>query len=287
MKLHIVGSGCPNALAQQYGSAFVLEYKDEKLLIDCGPATTYKLARMGLEPHSIHQLFLTHHHYDHNVDFPCFALTRWDLMKGDEAPLVVYGPPPTASIIDRLFAPKTGAFFEDWQSRIEHRVSQHLHASRGGVLPRPAPSFSVTDVANATGETIATGADWQMRACRVTHVDPWLESLAFRFESEEGSIAFAGDCADCEALRTFAHGADTLVIACAYYGRMEYSEVITGHLDAAEVAKACDVRRVILTHMNPGFTIPGMKEKTIVEVSRIYGGDIYFPAELDSIVLPK
>ena len=76
MRLHILGSGCPQPTPERYGSAFVLEVGAGSVMVDCGPATTYKMARMALMPGQIVHLFLTHHHSDHNADLPCFALTR-------------------------------------------------------------------------------------------------------------------------------------------------------------------------------------------------------------------
>ena len=70
MKLHIVGSGCPQPTPNWCGSSFVLETPTERVMVDCGPGTTYKLARLGMKATQIDHLFLTHHHFDHNVDFP-------------------------------------------------------------------------------------------------------------------------------------------------------------------------------------------------------------------------
>ena len=95
MRLHVVGNGCPQPTPDWYGSAFVLEVGTSFVMVDCGPATTYKMVRMGIMPGQIGDVFFTHHHFDHNADFACFALTRWDLSKGTEPPLRVYGPEPT------------------------------------------------------------------------------------------------------------------------------------------------------------------------------------------------
>ncbi|GAG30309.1 unnamed protein product, partial [marine sediment metagenome] len=78
MRLHVLGSGCPVPTPEHYGSSFILEVGTDLLMVDCGPATTFKMAQMGIMPGRVEHLFLTHHHFDHNVDLPCFALTRWD-----------------------------------------------------------------------------------------------------------------------------------------------------------------------------------------------------------------
>ena len=81
MKLHIVGSGCPQPVPEQYGSAFVLEMGEELFVVDCGPAATYKMVCMGLAP--LRALFLALVHqadrYE-KVVFCCGARTPEDLI---------------------------------------------------------------------------------------------------------------------------------------------------------------------------------------------------------------
>jgi len=285
MQLHVIGTGCPQPTAEHYGSAFLLDLGAEMVMVDCGPATTYKMARMGIAPGRVGHVFLTHHHFDHSVDFPCFALTRWDLSKGTEPALEVYGPPPTEAFVERLLG-EEGAFAADWRARIEHPASHACHQMRGGKLPRPAPAVAAKDV--GPGHVAATDS-WSAAAARVHHVEPGLESLVYRFETEQGSILFCGDCADCPELREIARRVDTLVIACTYFKgtRMApaLTDVITGTAAAAEIAQEAGVRRVVLTHVSPNFAKPGVKERAVAEVARSYDGDIVFPGEMCTIDL--
>ncbi len=281
LRLHVVGNGCPAPVAEHYGSAFLLDLGEKCLMVDCGPGTTYKMARMGIRPGRVDHLFLTHHHFDHNCDFPCFALTRWDMSAGGE-PLYVFGPPPTRTFVDRLLGTE-GAFFDDWNSRIHHPVSQAIHKRRGGSLPRPAPAIDARDVGPGK---VAEGEGWTATAARVHHVEPGLESLAYRFDTDRGSIVFAGDCGDCESLRKLAQGADTLVVACVYIGRSKaYADIITGTGEAADIALAAGVRRVLLSHAAPGFSRPEKKEQAIADVARTFDGIVLFPDELTTVEL--
>ena len=285
MQLHVLGSGCPTPTHERYGSSFLLEVGAECVMVDCGPATTYKMARMGIRPTKVGHVFLTHLHFDHNVDLPCFALTRWDLSRGDEPPLRVCGPPPTESFVHRLLG-KDGAFFEDWHSRVKHPASHACHMQRGGIMPRPAPKIEARDVGPGK---VAESPSWTATAARVHHVEPWLESLAYRFDTDQGSVLFAGDCADCPELRRLAQGVDTLVVACTHFGRTEanaaIADVITGTPEVAEIARESGARRVILTHASPNFSTPGVKERAIAEVARRYDGAIVFPEELTTVEL--
>ena len=83
-RLYILGAGTPTPTTERFGTSFVLQLDEDFIMIDCGHATTYKLVRAGLWPTQISHLFFTHHHFDHNADYPCFLLCRWDQSTGNE-----------------------------------------------------------------------------------------------------------------------------------------------------------------------------------------------------------
>jgi len=288
LRLHLLGCGYPPPSGSgdqtRHGSAFLLEVGPEFLMVDCGPATTYKMARMGISTKKVDHVFLTHHHFDHNVDLPCFALARWDLCKGTESPLNVYGPPPTRSFVEQLFGEK-GAFFPDWNSRVTHPVSIKIFQHRGGVPPRPAPAFEARDVGPGTVEKTAA---WTVTAARVHHVEPTLMSLAYRCDTDRGSIVFAGDCGDCPELRGLAQGADTLVAPCVLVGSAQSPSyldgIIMGTDEVREIAKAAGVRRVVLTH-NGSANSPEKRKPFIEAVGEVFSGEVLFPDELTTIDL--
>lgn len=281
-RLHIVGAGVPPPSRTRHGSAFLLQVDREHLMIDCGPATTYKMARMGIGPKAVNHVFLTHHHFDHNADFPCFALARWDLCNGREPPLAIYGPPPTQSFVERLIG-QDGVFYPDWHSRVQEPVSVKLFKKRGGVPPRPAPAFVAQDV--NPGKIVQTDA-WTVTAARVHHVEPTLISMAYRFETRRGSIVFAGDCGDCPELRRLAQDADTLVIACVCFGKAEkYNNIITGIEDVGAIAREAGVHRVVLTHIPPGMASESNKRRAIQEVKKLCKAEVLLPEEMTTIDL--
>ena len=102
MILHVLGAGQPTPAKDRFGTSFVLELSGEYLMFDCGPASTHKLVKVGILPTQVDYLFFTHHHYDHNVDYRCCLLTRWDHSADKAKQLRVFGPPPAAWITDRL-----------------------------------------------------------------------------------------------------------------------------------------------------------------------------------------
>jgi len=285
--LHVLGSGTPIPTTERYGSSYVLQLGDDYLMFDCGPATTHKLVKAGLFPTQIDYLFFTHHHYDHNVDYPCFLLCRWDQSTGRENRLHVWGPPPTKWITERLIGPD-GAFSHDWKARVGHPASQRTHALRGGSLPRPVPSVDINDV----GPGVVTQREqWVVTAAQARHVEPWLESLAYRVDADGASIVFAGDTGPCESVSELAHGADVLVISCWDHqdamnkSAREIARAITGTLDVASMAQKCGVKTLIVTHTKPNISKPGARERVIGDIAHIYQGEIVFAEELMTLTL--
>lgn len=209
MKLHIIGTGGPRpqAGAKRYGTSCIIEINGEMLMLDCGPGTAYKMARMGLFPTQVDTIFITHHHTDHNVDFPCFSLLRFDLDNGELSPLKVYGPAPTKAFVDELVGEK-GVFAPDITSRRKHPVALHNYFNRGGKEPRPDTKVEGHDV--KTGDVIET-KNWKATAVQVPHLEPYIISLAFRIDTDEGSILYLGDSGICPELIEMSKGVDTLI----------------------------------------------------------------------------
>ena len=83
-KIYLLGTGTPTPTPTRFGSSHVVEVGGQYIMFDCGPATTYKLVQAGLWPTQIDNLFFSHHHFDHDVDYPCFLLCRWDQSSGKE-----------------------------------------------------------------------------------------------------------------------------------------------------------------------------------------------------------
>ena len=277
-RIYFVSSGTPTPTKSRFGTCYVLQLGDEFLMFDCGPAATHKLVKMGLFPTQIDYLFFSHHHFDHNVDYPCFLLCRWDQSVGKENTLQVWGPPPTEWITEHLIGPE-GAFNHDWRARVGHPGSQEIFENRGGVLPRPEPAVIVNDI--QSGSVIKRDR-WTVTAAKTQHIEPWMPTLAYRVDSNGQSIVFTGDTGPCRSVVALAEEADTLLIHCwDHQETMKRNEagMITGTIAAAEFAKEAGVRRLILAHQGPNLDRPGSKEKAIADMARIFDGELIFSEE--------
>lgn len=278
--LYLLSVGIPTPTPSRFGTSSVLRLGQEYLMFDCGPATTHKLVKAGILPTQISTLFFTHHHSDHNADYPCFFLCRFDQSTGKETPLRIYGPQPTVLFTERLFG-KEGAFYWDINARLNHPASQALHKNRGGLLPRPGPAY---EVANIGPETAVKGTGWEVTAARAQHQEPWLDSLAYRVDSNEGSVVFLGDTEPCESVAGLASGADVLVVNLwDLQETMEASDDSGGQIgarDAGRLAQEAGAAKVVCTHIGPTLAKPDSREKVIAEIGQHYHGEIIFGEEL-------
>jgi ribonuclease Z len=284
-QVYILGAGTPTPTSTRWGSAYVVHIGGEYLMFDCGPAATHKLVKVGIFPTQVDYLFFTHHHFDHDVDYPCFLLCRWDQSIGKENQLRVYGPTLTELITERLLG-ENGAFAHDWKARVGHPLSQRVHVNRGGTLPRKPPSVAARDVGPGL---VHRGREWQVTAAPAEHVQPFLDSLAYRLDGPERSMVFTGDTQPCQTVVELAHGADMLLCMCwDDQDRMETAGEAAGQCGtkgAAQMAQAAGVKRLVLVHVGPHLAAHGPMEKGIGDVRKIYEGEIIFADELMSLRL--
>jgi ribonuclease Z len=283
VKVTLLGAGVPTPTPSRFGSAYLLDVAGRSLLVDCGPATTFKLVAAGRGTPEVSLLLFTHHHFDHNADDPCFVLTRWD-QDVEQTPLRVYGPTPTEAFTRTLFEAPGGAYVPDWTARVEHPGSQRVFANRGGTLPRRPPQIDATDV---DASFVLEEDGFTVRAADTVHAQPWLESLAYRVDAGGASIAFTGDTEPVDSVLELARGADALVCMCWDTDRaMEedgLSGGMTGTTRAGELAAEAGVGTLILTHIGPHLDQPEVREEGLREAEAAFGGPVVFGEELVSV----
>ena len=282
-EVYVLGAGTPTPTPMRFGSSYVVKTGDDQIMVDCGPAATHKLVKAGLWPTEIDYLFFTHHHFDHDVDFPCFLLCRWDQSIGKENTLQVLGPTLTERITEAIIG-EEGAFAHDWKARVGHPVSQQVFVNRGGTLPRKPPEVSAKDIGPGR---VFSGGDWEMTAAHAEHVQPYLDSLAYRLDCPDGSIVFTGDTQPCDTVVDLAREADVMLCMC-----WDDQEVMEGNGEAAfqcgttgaaRMAQEAGVKKLVLVHVGPHLSGRGPMEKGRRDIKEIYDGEVVFSDELMSL----
>jgi ribonuclease Z len=283
-RLHILGSGTPTPTPARFGSAYVVNVGGRLVMFDCGPAATHKLVKAGLWPTDVDHLFFTHHHFDHDVDYPCFLLCRWDQnIQQRENPLTVFGPTLTEEITERLVG-EDGVFAHDVRARINAPTSQRVFENRGGTLPRLWPEVDASNV--GPGWTHET-SDWRVTSAHAVHMQPYLDSLAWRIETDDCAMVFTGDTEPCESVRALAEDADVMVAMCWDHQSQMASDCEDsgqmGTTGAGQLAEEAGVRNLVLVHSGPSLERPGSMERGVEDIQKVYSGVVHVGDELMSL----
>jgi len=190
-RVTLLGTGSPVPSLTRFGPSTLVEAGDQTLVFDAGRGAPQRLSQLGVPFTRIDALFLTHLHSDHLVGLPDLWLTGWVIGRRT-APLDVYGPAGTASLVEHLGA----AFAFDVRMRIE---DGHQDPEGGRLI----------------AHEIEQGVVYERGGVRVTAflVDHGMVAPAFGYRIDYGgrSVVLSGDTRFSPNLITFARGADLLV----------------------------------------------------------------------------
>ncbi len=222
MKLTVIGCGDAFGSGGRFNTCFMIDALNKRLLLDCGASSLVSLKARNIDLNSIDGVMLSHLHGDHFGALPFFMLDSQFLARR-EKPLSIFGPPGTKA---RLIAAME-VFFPD-SSKTKWRFSLEVGEITPDI-PDEILGFSV-------------------RTAQVIH-HSGAPSTAVRLADGQKTLTYSGDTEWTEALIPIADGADLFVCEC-----YEYARDLTGHLSFAKLKEKrglFNVRRVMLTHMNP------------------------------------
>lgn len=279
MELVLLGTACGCRIRQnRHATAEVVVVGGEPLLFDCGEGATRQLLKAGILPASVEHLFFTHHHLDHNSDYVYFAFTTsfW----GRDRNLRVYGPPEIARMTNLLFG-NEGVFRQDQRSRTEWDPFLNMYKNRTG-KKLPWIETDVTEI-ESPGLVCRT-AQWSVTAALTDHIQPYMHTLAYRVDSEEGSIAIAVDSAPTQAVIDLAKHADILLHECSatdkFIERFGLQKAHSGPKGVARVAAEANVRKLVLTHFFYEMEDPATLVRMAQQVRSIFPGEVYMGEDL-------
>src|SRR5579864_904478 len=122
-RLILLGTaGGPRPRKNRAAPSQVIVVDQSAYVVDCGNGVATQLVRAGIALPSIRNIFITHHHSDHNADYGNLLLLAWasGLQKGVDT----WGPPPLTRM--------TSLFFEMNAYDINTRISDE---GRGPLVP--------------------------------------------------------------------------------------------------------------------------------------------------------
>ena len=271
-RLILLGTGGgPTPLPGRNQPASVLLINDEPYVIDAGNGVTRQLMLAGVGVQRVGKIFLTHHHDDHSADFGTLMGLAWSNGRSD--PIDAFGPPGTEAAIKgylEYFKPNAVLRMKYDGRRIAPEQVFRAHDAKPGAVFEDK-NVKVTCAENTHYPNHGVdGAEHHL-------------SLSYRFESADRVVVFSGDTAMSDEVIALSKNADVLVHEVldvehttalftkkfAEQGRSpeEAKRVLKAVIDihttveqVGQIAKAANVKTVVLNHFVPGFD-PSMTDE--------------------------
>jgi ribonuclease BN (tRNA processing enzyme) len=246
-RLILLGTGGgPRPRKNIAASAQVIVAGGRLYVVDCGDGVARQLVSAGLSLDTLANVFITHHHSDHNADYGNLLLLSWAV--GLRTRVDTWGPPPIEQI--------TRSFFEMSAYDIDVRMRDEGH-------PPLVPLIHAHDV-KAAG-VVMKNAGVTVTCAIVDHplVAP---ALAYRFDTPDRSIVISGDTAPSDNLIRLARNADVLVHEAflpsavdRIAARVPSAAALKHHIiashtsaeDCGRIAAAAGVKTLVLSHLVP------------------------------------
>lgn len=221
IELVILGSGTAVPTPERGAAGYLLIVEDERMMLDCGPGSTRKLAQAGCALNDLDGVMISHFHPDHICDLaavlfgariPGYARTRT---------LTLAGPAGLREHHNRLLN-----LFGRWLEAEDYKL-EFIEFSQ----TRPHAQFQNCKVVTEL----------------VAHSHP---AIGYRIETAAGAITYSGDTDYCDAIISLCRDAELAVLECS----TPDDEKIKGHLTpalAGKIARQAGVKHLVLSHFYP------------------------------------
>jgi ribonuclease Z len=272
LSIRFLGTSASRPTVERGVSCVVVEREGETLMIDCGEGTQRQMMRYGIS-FALDDIFFTHFHVDHFLGV--VGLLRTLSLQDRTAPLRCWGPRGAARFLgkcetlgaDRLTFPID---VRELQAGDTIRRSDYtLIAVEADHRGPPALSWALVedirrgrfDPGHARALGIPEGPLWGRlhRGETITlddgrRIDP---STLVGAPRRARRIVITGDTRPCAATLDAAREADVLVHESTFADEDAERARNTGHStarEAAAIADAAGVRRLVLTHISARYT---------------------------------
>ncbi|MCS6909533.1 MAG: MBL fold metallo-hydrolase [Anaerolineales bacterium] len=246
-ELLLLGTGAALTDGSREPTMLALRGASSTIVIDCGGNAVRQLQRLSVPLDSIERVILTHEHQDHTSGFPLLVEMLW--LAGRREPLPIHGPARAIDIMRRVWGQWDTS---DWEG---------------------LPELQWHAVPLEEGARIVTGADFELTAAPGRHGQTPVIGVRARDVHGGGVVVYGSDGSPSLEIQALARGADILVHeATGLYPVHSSAE------QAAEVARAAGVKRLILVHLSP---LENDLAEQQAAAARIFGGPVFLGEDLE------
>jgi ribonuclease Z len=264
IELVFLGTGSAIPTANRNHSAFLLKYKSENILIDCGEGTQRQFRKAKLNPCSVTKILVTHWHGDHVLGLP--GLLKTLSLSNYSKKLEIYGPKGSRKYmyeISRLFGldmsfvvvheVHPGKFFDNGDFEINAEMMEHG-------TPCNAYSFVLKDKLRIDKKRLQ-----KLKIKSGPHMsdiqkgkDITLDGKKYRAKDvtylQKGKkISFVMDTRVNNRIGRFVKNSNVMVIESSFSEELKEKAEEYNHMtatQAAKIAKKYSVDKLYLTHVS-------------------------------------
>lgn len=251
----ILGSGTAVPTTDRGAAGYLLIIDNEKIMLDCGPGSTRKLAQAGCNLIDLDRVFISHFHPDHICDLTAILFGSRIPGYARTKVLELVGPIGLKEHHEKLLN-----VFGNWLTSKDYELK-------------------ITEL--DPGETTAQVdySKYKLIAQLVNHSYP---ALGYRIETPLGIITYSGDTDYCESIISLCKNADIAVLECSTPDERK----IHGHLTpslAGQIAQTAQVKHLVLSHFYPDC----QNVDLIAQCRKFYDGQITLAQDLMRFSLAK
>jgi ribonuclease Z len=270
LRITFLGTGGSTPTPNRTPSAIAMNRKGELLLFDCGEGAQQQMmrAKTGMK---ISAIFITHFHADHVLGIP--GLLQTMALQGREEPLEIYGPRYVDKFLHHLLA--LGYAGRSFEVRAIELQPGDVVRRNGYTIRTVKTEHNVVSIGYVLEEDMRPGRFNRERAIELG-IKPGplfarlqsghsiiVDDTEIKPEQVLGpprpgrKIVYTGDTRPCESVIEASKDADLLIHDSTLSVETQEYAIDYMHstaLEAAEVAKQAEVRKLILTHLSARYS---------------------------------
>lgn len=270
MQVVFLGTGGSWPSPERNVSALAVKMGREVILFDCGEGTQRQLMISSVSFMQIRKIFITHFHGDHFLGLP--GLIQSMSLNNRETPLEIYGPEGTIELVHILlelgyFTPTYAVMlhdvqpgdvleFEDYMVKVaeaNHCVPTLAYSLEENERPGKFDKSEALELGIPEGKLFS-----QLQSGKTVEVNgkTFTPEMVLGPPRRGRKFVYTGDTGPSKIIEELAGDADVLVHDATADSSLEEKANEYGHStarQAAEIAKAANVKLLILTHISPRY----------------------------------
>lgn len=280
MELEFLGTGAGTPSSNRNVASIALKLLNERneiWLFDVGEGTQQQILNTDIHPRKINRIFITHLHGDHIFGLPGFLSSR--SFQGGLSPLTIYGPKGIEEYVRTSLhiseshltykikfkeLPYFGTILNDDTFYVETMKLDHKISSYGfRIVEKNHPGKLLMDKLNKFG-TLSGPMYGKLKNGEIVTLNDGtlINGKDFIGPSQKGRIVtIIGDTRKAKNSVILAKNADILVHESTFANEekdLAHQYFHTTSLEAAEIAKEANVRKLILTHISSRYISKGI-----------------------------